>query len=107
MQKDLRLITFIKANWVNFAILLGLILVAYFNSFNNAFLSDDIAEIRDNPNIGNLSNTSKSPYGSIRLILYWLTYNTLGLSPAAFRLINYFFHTGSVFLIYIYQPRRR
>lgn len=101
MYKDLKLITFIKTNWINLAILLGLILVAYFNSFNNAFLSDDIAEIRDNPNIGNLSNILKSPFGFIRLILYWLNYNIFGLSPFAFRIINYLFHTGSVFLIYI------
>lgn len=75
--------------------------MTYGNSLNNAFLSDDLAEIVQNPNIGNFSNIFTRPFGFIRLLLYWAAFNIGGLNPVIFRLINIVFHTGSVFLIYI------
>lgn len=72
------------------------------NSLNNAFLSDDLAEIVNNPNIGNLGFAITShPFGFIRLVIYWMLFNIGGLNQIVFRLINVFFHTGSVFLVYI------
>lgn len=78
-----------------------LILLTYANSFNNDFLSDDIAEIANNPNIGNLHYAITShPFSFIRLIFYWLAFQIGNLNPFLFRSINIFFHTGSVFLIF-------
>ena len=91
----------IKKHWPAFLLLLILILLTYGNSLNNAFLSDDIAEIVQNPNIGNFSNIFTRPFGFIRLFLYWFAFHIGGLNPFVFRLINIFFHTGSVFLIYL------
>ncbi len=91
----------IKKNWPHLLLLSLLILVTYANSLNNAFLSDDLSEIVNNPNVGNLKYAIISrPSGFIRLIFYWLAFHTGGLNVALFRSINYFFHTGSVFLIY-------
>ncbi len=90
-----------KNNWPIFLILTVLVFTTYGNSLNNAFVSDDIAEIRDNPNMGNFSYVFTHPYGFIRLILYYFVYQIAGLSPIGFRLINFFFHIGSVLLIYI------
>lgn len=90
-----------KNHWPLLTLLLFLILITYGNSLNNAFLSDDLAEIVNNPNIGNLGYALTShPFGFIRLIFYWLAFQLGGLNPAIFRSINLFFHTGSVFLIY-------
>lgn len=78
-----------------------LILLTYGNSFNNVFLSDDIAEIVNNPNVGNLGYAiSSRPAGFIRLILNWLAFHIGGLNPMFFRSINILFHAGVVFLIY-------
>lgn len=90
----------LKKNRLMLLFLFILILVTYTNSLNNAFLSDDLAEIVQNPNIGNLSNISNHLSGAIRLILYWFAFHLGGLNPIVFRLINIFFHTGSVFLIF-------
>lgn len=92
--------SFIKNHWPNLLLLLILILITYGNSLNNAFLSDDVAEIIKNPNIGNFSNIFTRPFGFIRLLLYWLVFQIGGLNPFLFRLINIFFHTGSVLLVY-------
>ncbi len=92
---------FLKKNWPILLLLSILVLLTYGNSLNNAFLSDDLAEIVQNPNIGHLSNLLTRPFGFIRLLLYWLAFHTGGLNPFQFRLINILFHTGSVFLIYI------
>src|SRR3989344_2971665 len=95
-----------------FLIILSLlILTVYGNSLNNAFLSDDLAEIVNNPNVGNLNFAITSrPFGFIRLILYFLAYHIGGLFPSFFRSINLFFHIGSAFLIfaiinYLYSKR--
>lgn len=93
--------TFIQKNRLTLLFLLILVLVTYINSLNNVFLSDDLAEIVNNPNIGNLGfAVGNHPFGFIRLIFYWLAFHIGGLNPLFFRSINIFFHTGSVFLIY-------
>ncbi|MBI2315272.1 tetratricopeptide repeat protein [Candidatus Daviesbacteria bacterium] len=92
---------FIKDHWLNFLLLIFLIFGVYTNSFNNAFLSDDLAEIVQNPRLGEFSNIFTRPFGFIRLFLYWLAFHISGFSPFIFRFINIFFHTGSVILVYI------
>jgi len=99
--KSTHLKNWFKNNWIYFLLLLILILITYGNSLNNAFLSDDLAEIVNNPNIDNLTFAITShPFGFIRLIFYWLAFHIGGLNPVLFRSINIFFHIGSVFLIY-------
>lgn len=87
--------------WIHILILAILILATYGNALNNAFVSDDIAEIRDNPNIGNFSNVTYYKFTPIRVFLYFITFHITGPNPISFRLISYFFHFGSVILIYI------
>ena len=90
-----------KNNWVYLLFLIVLIFITYGNSLNNVFLSDDLAEIVQNPNVGNLEFAiTTHPFGFIRLILYFLAYHLGGLNPAVFRIINIGFHTGCVILIY-------
>ena len=91
----------IKKNWPQLLLLLFLVLITYTNSLNNAFLSDDLAEIVNNPNVGNLDYAIAShPFGFIRLIFYWLAFQIGGLSPILFRFTNILLHMGVVFLIY-------
>lgn len=91
----------LKQNWLYLLILTALSLITYGNSLNNAFLSDDIAEIRDNPLVGNLSYAiSSHTFGFIRLIFYWMAFQIGDLNPAFFRSINFTFHIGSVLLVY-------
>lgn len=91
----------IKKHWPIFLALFTLVLITYGNSLNNAFLSDDIAEIVQNPNIGHFTNIFTRPFGFIRLLLYWSAFQMGGLNPFLFRSINIFFHAGSVFLVYL------
>lgn len=92
----------IKRHWLILLILFVLVLATYGNSLNNAFLSDDLAEIVNNPNIGNLSySVATHPFGFIRLIIYWLAFNISGLNPFVFRFTNFLLHSGTVFLIYL------
>ncbi len=91
----------IKKTHLGLFILLILILLTYGNSLNNDFLSDDLAEIVNNPNIGNLGyNISSYLSGFIRPIFYWLAFQLGGLSPFLFRSINILLHIGSTFLIF-------
>lgn len=91
----------IKRHWPYFFTLILLVLVSYGNALNNAFLSDDLAEIVQNPNIGSFQNITSHAVGFIRPVFYWLAFHIGGLNPVIFRSINLFFHAGSVFLIYI------
>ncbi|MBI3109453.1 tetratricopeptide repeat protein [Candidatus Daviesbacteria bacterium] len=90
-----------KNHRIPILLLIFLIIATYANSLNNAFLSDDIAEIAKNPDVGRFSYIFTHPFGFIRLILNWMAYQIGGLTPIFFRLINVFFHSGNVFLIYI------
>jgi len=94
--------TWFRKNWSAYSLLLLLVLITYGNSLNNVFLSDDLPEIVNNPNIGNLNVAlSTHPTGFIRPVLYFLLFHLGGLNPTLFRLTNLFFHIGSTFLIYI------
>lgn len=96
----------IKENRLTFLFLFILVLIAYANSLNNVFLSDDLAEIVQNPNIGDLFNQiTTHPYGFIRPLIYWLAFQIAGLNPFIFRSTNIFFHAGSVFLVYLLFKR--
>ena len=88
-------------NWLYLLILTVLVIGVFANSFDNAFVSDDIAEIRDNPNVGDAGTFLTHPYGFIRLIFYWVAFHIGGLNPPIFRLINIILHLGSVYLLYI------
>ena len=88
-------------NWLSFLLLFILVLVTYANSANNTFVSDDIAEIAQKREISQFSYIFTHPFGFIRLILYWLIFQLGDLNPFGFRLINFFFHSGNVFLIFI------
>ncbi len=90
----------LKKHWLIYFLLLILILITYGNSLNNAFLSDDLAEIVENPNIGNFKNISAHPFGFIRPLLYWIVFHIVGLNQIMFRSLNLLFHIGSVFLVY-------
>ncbi|MDP3733181.1 MAG: tetratricopeptide repeat protein [Candidatus Daviesbacteria bacterium] len=90
-----------KNHWIPILILFFLIMATYANSLTNEFVSDDIAEIAKNPSVGHFSYIFTHPFGFIRLILNWMAYQIGGLTPIFFRLINVFFHSGNVILIYI------
>ena len=93
--------SFFFQNWKVFLFLAILVLAVYFNSLNNAFLSDDIAIIRDNPDINKISYFFQPPFNlSLRSLIIFLTHKIFGLSPIFYRLPNVFFHLGSTWLIY-------
>lgn len=89
-------------NKVYFLILTILVLVTYVNSLNNAFLSDDLAEIVNNPKVGDLwYGIQTHPTGFIRPVIYWLAFVLGGLNPLLFRLSNILFHLGSTILVFL------
>ncbi len=91
----------VKTNRFYLLILLFLTFATYTNSLNNAFLSDDLAEIVNNPNLEKLSWVLTShPFGFIRLLIYWAVLHTAGLNQFFFRFSNLLLHIGSTFLIF-------
>jgi len=70
-----------KNHQIPILILIFLILATYANSLTNEFVSDDIAEIAKNPDVGRFSYIFTHPFGFIRLILNWMAYQIGGLTP--------------------------
>jgi len=93
---------FFKKNWKVLAFLAFLVLIVYANGLNNEFLSDDIPAIKENKNIDNFySYVLLHPLNLIRNALFFVVHKLFGLNPLFYRLVNVFFHLGSVFLVYI------
>lgn len=90
-----------QKNSIHILFLIILISVTYINSLDNAFVSDDIAEILQNPDISKFSAVWEVPLGFIRPFLYWIAFHIGGLNPIFFRLINIFFHIGTTITLYI------
>jgi len=77
-----------------------LIFITYSNSLSNAFLSDDIAEIVNNKNLGSFSYVTDHFYGFIRPLLNFLIFHLTGLNPFLFRFTNILFHIGTTWVIF-------
>jgi Tfp pilus assembly protein PilF len=88
-------------NWKILAFLAFLVFVVYLNSLGNDFVSDDIASIRDNALIDQVSFFWKPPdYINLRGFVLFLTKKLFDLNPLFYRLTNILFHLGSVWVIY-------
>ncbi len=92
-----------KISWKFFVFLSFLVLAVYFNSLSGNFLSDDIAAISHNLNIGHFSHflfpylPFFSPPNFFESIIYFL----FGATPILYHLLNVSFHLGSVLIIFI------
>lgn len=85
-----------------FIFLFFLTFIIYFNSFTNDFVSDDIAAIVQNENIGNLFYYFRhQPLNFLRYFFYFIAYKVGGMEPLFFRFFNFLFHFGSVIVIYL------
>lgn len=89
-----------KDHWVNLLILSMLVIFTYAYFLNNAFVSDDIAEIANKPEIANFSRILQFPTGPIRHFIYWVAVSIGGVDPFLFRLTNLIFHLLSTYLVY-------
>lgn len=92
---------FLRKNSVYLFFLVFLVVVVYCNSLKNEFLSDDIAGIMQDKNMGNiLYYLENQPINFFRYFFYSIIYKIFGLNPLFFRLLNIFWHLGVVWIIY-------
>lgn len=98
-NSDFNLKQFLLDNANYFILFFILIFIVYLNSFDNAFVSDDIS--------GTQKNSAFLDWNNLRHLSYWpflpnFVLFKLGLTtPFFFRAIALFFHLGSVYLIFI------
>ncbi|PJA52597.1 hypothetical protein CO166_05125 [Candidatus Roizmanbacteria bacterium CG_4_9_14_3_um_filter_36_11] len=83
----------LENNWLSLSIIAILVLISYFNSLSNGFVSDDISIIHQDPNLP-LSFFLNPPLRIMRNIFIYLAYKISFQNPLFFRLINIFFHIG-------------
>jgi len=94
-------IKWVKKNVGYLLFLFFLVIAVYANSLNNEFLSDDIAGIMQEKNIGNpFYFLIHQPINFFRYLNFGIIYNLFGLEPPFFRLTNILFHLGSVLTIF-------
>ncbi len=94
------MVKLLKENYQYLIALTLLVLVAYANSINNAFVADDVRGILKNPEIEKISYIFSDPLTLVKNIVYFTIVKLFGRSPAAFRATNIFFHLGNVWLVY-------
>jgi len=91
---------FLKKHWRYFILLFILVLVAYANSINNEFLSDDISSILKNKELNKITYISRSFPSFFRPMLYFFINKIFGRTPAPYRLLNILFHLGTTFTVF-------
>lgn len=91
----------LKENRYYLIILNLLVIAAYINSWGNEFVADDIPGILQNPHIQQFNFIFSTPPVFVKNILYFLTANIFGITPAAFRAVNILFHLGNVWLLFL------
>ena len=87
------------------AIITLLVLICYFNAFNNAFVSDDIYGIVNNPALGQWKNVTSQVLKFFQPLLYYWFYNINAESPTLFRSFNILVHIGVANLVFILVRR--
>jgi len=87
----------IKQNWQIFLLLAAVVFCVYANSLNNDFVSDDVAGILNNEQIGEFKLGLNFPHNW----LWAATYHLFGKNPIPFRIENILFHLANVWLIFI------
>ena len=93
--------TWLRKNVVILIFLAVLVFAVYSNSLGNQFLSDDIAGIVQDKNMGNWFYYLRYwTINSARYFFYCIVFKLFGLNPVFFRLINIIFHLGCVWVIY-------
>jgi len=70
--------------------------VVYANAVSGGFISDDIAAIRDNPNIGKFSNVE-----NLATLVDWVNYKISGLNTSAYHISNIILHGICSILIFL------
>lgn len=84
-----------------FVFLAFLVFLVYANALGNDFVSDDIRGIVNNEHLGNLDYALANKFNFVRPLLYFIIYKIAGLTPSFFRVINIFFHLGSVWSVFV------
>ncbi len=75
------------------------VFVSYFNSLNNGFVSDDRGFLQMNQNLP-FSYFLYPPLRIVRNLFIFIAYAIGNNSPLFYRLINIFFHIGTVWIVY-------
>ncbi|MBU1122327.1 MAG: tetratricopeptide repeat protein [Candidatus Omnitrophota bacterium] len=73
-------------------IIISLSFIIYGNSLNNAFVSDDIPDILNNPEISNISRLVDLNYFSLSGVTFTLNYLIAGYNPWIYHLTNIIIH---------------
>lgn len=91
----------LKNNFPALLMLTFMVIAVYSNSLGNEFLSDDIAGILQDKNMGNFGYyLQHNTINFFRYFFYCIVYHLFGLKPPFFRLINILFHLSSTLIVY-------
>lgn len=96
-----KIVEIIKTSSFHLFILSLLVVISYANSIHNRFVSDDINGILNNRNITNL-NVIFSQSTFLRYLIFYVIHLFFGLQPWAYRLVDIFFHIGTVIILYLF-----
>ncbi len=81
-------------------LLILIVALSYYTSLDNAYVSDDVPTIAKNELLGTWEYILERPLFFARTTLFNLVTILFEATPAHYRIINLFFHTGVVLLLY-------
>ncbi len=78
-----------------------LVCLAYGNCLKGDFVSDDIPSILKNEELGDVNYFFRQPSSFLRPLFYFIINKIFGRTPIFYRLLNIYFHLGTVLIVYI------
>lgn len=91
----------LKGNLLIILFLGLMVFIVYVNSLGNEFVSDDVGGILKNKLIYDQTYITFNLPNIIQPLTFFILNKIVGLTPLYFRLVNIFFHLGTVMLLYL------
>ncbi|MDD5352112.1 MAG: tetratricopeptide repeat protein [Candidatus Omnitrophica bacterium] len=92
--------SWLKKHWKTAVFLILLVCLAYANSLNSDFVSDDTRSILDNKSLDKASYIFNQPKVTLSSLFYFVINKAVGRVPLFYRLVNICFQLGVVLVVF-------
>jgi tetratricopeptide (TPR) repeat protein len=98
--------SFLSRDWLLGLCLIGIILIAYAQTWHAGFIWDDESHLTQNPcivgplGLKEIWTSTRAVYYPLVLTTFWILHQFVGLNPSPYHMLNVLMHAGSAVLLW-------